>query len=198
MMKTITLALALALTIAAEPGSTSKSTRAMGSPTAPITLDLYTDFQCPHCKEFHDDTLPQLINEYVNTGKVYLVRHYFILKFPYSKLSATYAAAAEKIGRYNEASDALYKTQQGWSQTGNVDQAVCSALSPADAKKVRELVKDPSVLAEAEKDTEQGRTTNNVKSTPTLIVGHKGKKTTIEMAVSYPLLKRYLEGVLTQ
>jgi len=198
MMSKRPLAAALALLLivpAVAAGPSGNSTRAIGSPTAPITIELFSDFQCPHCKELHDETLPSLITDYVNTGKVYLVRHYFLLKFPYSRLSATYACAAEKIGRYDQACDALYKTQQSWGQTGKVDEAVCNALSPADAKKVRELVKDPSVAMEIEKDTALGMS-QNVKSTPTLIVVHNGKRTPIELAVSYPMLKRFLDGML--
>jgi hypothetical protein len=50
---------------------------------------------------------------------------------------------------------------------------------------------------EVEKDTLLGQG-QNVKSTPTLIVGHNGKKYPIELAVSFPLLKRFLDGLLTQ
>jgi protein-disulfide isomerase len=197
MTKTISIALAflaagsLAIVCGAGPGST----KALGSPTAPITIDLFSDFQCPHCKELHDETLPSLIADYVNTGKVYLVRHYFVLKFPYSHLAAVYACAAERIGKYNQACDALFQKQQIWGKTGNVDEAVCSVLSPADAQKVRALVKDPTVAMEVEKDTAIGMG-QNVKSTPTLIIEHNGKRTPIELVVSYPILKRYLDGLL--
>jgi protein-disulfide isomerase len=196
-MKRSIIALVFGLAVWAAAGSAAESTKAVGSATAPITIDLYSDFQCPHCKEFHDQVLPSLITDFVNTGKVYLVRHYFLLKFPYSRLAALYVSAAERIGKYNQASDALFQTQQVWSQTGNVDQAVCSVLSPADAQKVRALVKDPAVAMEVEKDTILGQG-QNVKSTPTLIVIHNGKRTPIEMAVSYPILKRFLDGMLTQ
>ena len=197
MMKTTPIALAFLLTIAVAAGPTGGSTKAMGSPTAPITIDLFSDFQCPHCKEFHDEILPSLVADFVNTGKVYLVRHYFVLKFPYSQLAANYACAAERIGRYNQACDALFQKQQVWGKTGNVDEAVCSVLPPAEAQKVRALVKDPTVAMEVEKDTATG-TAQNVKSTPTLIIVHNGKRTPIEVQVSYSILKRYLDGPLAQ
>jgi protein-disulfide isomerase len=196
MTKTL-IAIASLLAISVLVGAPAASTKALGSPTAPIVIDLYSDFQCPHCKDLHDNVMPQLIAEYVNTGKVYLVRHYFILKFPYSRLSALYAGAAEKIGRYNEASDALFRTQPVWSQTGNVDQAVTAALSPTDAQKVRNLVKDPTVAMEVEKDSLLG-TGQNVRSTPTMIFTHKGRKTTIDLVMSYSMLKRFLDGMLAQ
>ncbi len=196
-MKTTTIALLSFLLISAATLLAAASTKAMGSATAPMTIELFSDFQCPHCKEFHDETLPLLIADYVSTGKVYLVRHYFLLKFPYSRLSATYACAAEKIGKYNEVSDILFKTQRNWGQTGNVDAVVSSVLSPADAQKVRTLAKDPSIIAEIEKDTALG-TSESVRETPTMIIIHNGQRQPIAGVISYPILKMYLDKVLTR
>lgn len=173
------------------------STKALGSPTAPVIIELYSDFACPHCKEFHDETLPSLVNDFVNTGKVYLVRHYFLLKFQYSRLSASYACAAAKIGRYNEVSDALFLMQPSWSQTGNVDGTVAKVLTPADLQKVRALSKDPSVTKEIEDDTAQG-TADRVQQTPTMIIVHKGERIPVAGVISYPILKMYLEKVLAR
>jgi protein-disulfide isomerase len=43
----------------------------MGDPSAPVHIIQYSDFQCPYCLKFWTETEPQLIEEYVNTGKVY-------------------------------------------------------------------------------------------------------------------------------
>jgi protein-disulfide isomerase len=139
--------------------------------------------------------MPSLVRDYVNTGKVYLVRHYFLLKFPYSRLAASYAAAAEKIGQYDRVCDALFRNQQIWSQTGKVDDVACAVLTPADAQKVRALVKDPAVAQVIDQDTALG-VKNNVKGTPTLIISHNGTRTPIDVQVSYSILKRFLDGML--
>jgi protein-disulfide isomerase len=46
---------------------------AMGDPNAPVKIEEYADFQCPYCKEFSDNTLKQIEDTYVKTGKVYFV-----------------------------------------------------------------------------------------------------------------------------
>ncbi len=194
-MKTTLVLLLAMLMISAHGALAAGSTRAMGSPTAPVTIDLYSDFACPHCKEFHDETLPQVISDFVNTGKVYLVRHYFLLKFQYSRLAARYACAAERIGKYNEVSDVLYLTQRNWGINGNVDAVVSTVLSPADMQKVRALVKDPSVAAEIDKDTALG-TSEKITETPTMIIVHKGERIPVAGVISYPILKMYLDKVL--
>ena len=50
-----------------------------GSPDAPVTIDLYTDYQCPSCRVFYLDKLPALINDFVQTGKVRLIHRDFPL-----------------------------------------------------------------------------------------------------------------------
>ncbi len=45
----------------------------IGSPTAPLTLYYWRDFQCPFCKQFDTETLPALVSAYVDTGKLRIV-----------------------------------------------------------------------------------------------------------------------------
>jgi protein-disulfide isomerase len=44
----------------------------VGDPEAPVTLQIYADYQCPHCRSFFNDIEPQLIDDYVRTGQVRL------------------------------------------------------------------------------------------------------------------------------
>jgi protein-disulfide isomerase len=44
-----------------------------GDPNAPIKIEEFSDFQCPFCKRFYDETEALLVENYVATGKVYFV-----------------------------------------------------------------------------------------------------------------------------
>jgi protein-disulfide isomerase len=44
---------------------------ALGDPNAPVKIFAYSDYQCPFCKRFHDETEKLIIDTYVATGKVY-------------------------------------------------------------------------------------------------------------------------------
>ena len=48
---------------------------ALGSPDAPVTLVEYADLQCPYCAQWARETLPTLVDEYVETGKLRIVFH---------------------------------------------------------------------------------------------------------------------------
>jgi protein-disulfide isomerase len=42
----------------------------LGSPNAPVTLVEFADLQCPYCGEFARNALPQIVRDYVRTGRV--------------------------------------------------------------------------------------------------------------------------------
>jgi len=46
---------------------------AMGDPNAPVKMEEFSDFQCPYCKRFSDQTQKLIVEQYVATGKVYFV-----------------------------------------------------------------------------------------------------------------------------
>src|SRR5260370_32124580 len=95
----ISLALA-ALAISAFAAFTTKG---LGQSSAPVTIELFSDYQCPSCKSLHDQTVNQLIADYVQKGKVYLVHREFPLpQHQFARLAASYAAAAYRIGKYEQ------------------------------------------------------------------------------------------------
>lgn len=47
------------------------SSNSMGDPNAPVKILEFSDFQCPFCKRFSDETEMSIVEAYVKTGKVY-------------------------------------------------------------------------------------------------------------------------------
>ncbi len=60
---------------AVTPLSISMNGRTLGNANAPHTIDIWEDFQCPHCRDFTVDIELQIVANYVQTGKAKIVYH---------------------------------------------------------------------------------------------------------------------------
>ena len=47
----------------------------LGLATAPVTMEVYGDFQCPVCERSAMDSEPGLVNKYVTTGQLHIIHH---------------------------------------------------------------------------------------------------------------------------
>ena len=188
--------LVLALGVAGSPSAQTKTTRAVGPVTAAVRIDLFSDFQCPACKALHEQTIKRVKEEFAQTGKIRLVHHDFPLpQHKYARPAAILAAAADRLGKYDAVADALFHQQESWGQSGNVDAVVDSVLTPEERKKLREIAKDPAILANIERDIQLGERMK-VGSTPTMIVTHDGKPNPIVGVVTYPVFSKYLNTIV--
>lgn len=87
---------------------------AAGDPNAPIKITEFSDFQCPYCKRFADQTERQLVETYVATGKVYFVYRSFgsfIGKESGDAAQAAYCAGDQ--GKFWEFHDFLFANHTG-------------------------------------------------------------------------------------
>jgi len=168
-----------------------------GSPTATVTIEIYTDYECPSCAMLYRDFVPTLMAEYVRTGKVKLLHRDFPLpQHQHSRLAARYANAAGRLGYYDAAVEQIFKTQDKWSGTGDVDAQLVAVLPPGVMQKVREMVKNDATLdATVEADLAMVQT-DKVNQTPTLVVVSKGKRQPIAGAPQWNLFRSYLDKLL--
>ena len=72
-MKTLALVLGVSL-MGMAAGPEAVPGRTAGVPSAPLRMDLWSDFTCPHCKMLHEQILSRLMADYVTPGKAYLDR----------------------------------------------------------------------------------------------------------------------------
>src|SRR5713101_2549652 len=79
------------------------SLKALGSKSAPITVEVFSDFQCPSCRTVYQSVMRPVIDNYVSVGKVYLVHRDFPLPMhKYSREAARWANAAAQIGKFDK------------------------------------------------------------------------------------------------
>jgi protein-disulfide isomerase len=171
-----------------------------GSPTAPITIEIYTDYECPSCRNLYMTVLPSLNTDFVATGKVHLLHRDFPLpQHQFSKLATRYANAAGTIGKYDLVANQIFVTQPEWDQNGNVDAAVAKVLSAGDMERVRALVKNDTHLDDSvTRDVAMANQQDHVNETPTIVIVAKGKREVISGGMPYNILKQYLDNKLKQ
>jgi protein-disulfide isomerase len=189
---------------AAEPkvsASQLTALKALGSRSAPITIEIFSDFQCPACRNNFEATVRPLIDNYVVTGKVYLVHRDFPLPIhSHSRDAARWANAAAHLGKFEKVEAVLYAKQDTWGQSGNIEGALNGVLTPSELKRARQLVESGQLDAAIDSDIALGNS-KRVSQTPSLFVTHGGETTPLApgpRGVSYSFLKQYLDYLLKQ
>ncbi len=185
----------------------SAPVKTFGSPTAPITMEVFSDYECPSCRAFFEQTLRPMMNDYVAAGKVYLVQRDFPLPMhPYSHQAARWANAAAEIGKFEEVDSALFDNQNAWSADGNMVKYVAGAMSAADFKRVEKIMQgcEPqatsgcAVDAWISSDVALGNQVP-VRATPTYVISYKGRRLDPGSGVvSWPLLKQFFNSLMAQ
>jgi protein-disulfide isomerase len=188
--------------------------KSLGSPSAPIKMEVFSDYECPACGRFYEDTMKIMISDYVASGKVYLIHRDFPLPMHlYSRQAARWVNAAARIGKVETLERALFDNQMAWSEYGTenpkgiIKPIVEGALTPADFKRVEKLMqgcesdshdelKGCAVDEEIQRNIAIGQILP-VQQTPTFVITCRGQKYPPTAGViSWPILKQYLDALL--
>lgn len=187
----------------------------IGDPNAPVTMHIYSDFQCHFCKSFHDETLPQVIDDFVRDGQLKLVYHDFPrlgsdpnvadpedlsveISDPnnQSALAAHAAMCAGEQDEYLEMSDRIFGNFGG-VQTGAYNRANLNRfaddmdLNMTDFNECMDSARYVPALAQS---VEQGQG-QGVTATPMFILDNGSGDVNViqQTAEGYTLLKRQIE-----
>jgi protein-disulfide isomerase len=149
--------------------------RIQGSPTAPLWVIEVSDFQCPYCKQWHDETYSAFLDQYVRSGKVRLAYVNFPLGIHAHAWPAAEAAmCAGAQNKFWPMHDSLFATQGRW-ENGADPGATFDSLARAtglDMTRWRECVQSGKMrpLIQADHDRAQQA---GVGATPSFIIGDK-------------------------
>ncbi len=209
-VRIVILLIATLCAVSALPAAPAPDQTALRSPdktygvsTAPIKMEVYSDYQCPYCRAFYDQTLTQVIRHYVPSGKVFLVHHDFPM--PMHKYSGEAA---------------LYDKQDAWGSSGDIAKYIAAAMPASDFKRVEAIVKQGAMpapqahfpSADAMKgitrpcpvDTYIARDIRlgykiSAPGTPDFVITYKGHTfAPVYFAVSWPVLKQLFDTLLQQ
>jgi protein-disulfide isomerase len=86
---------------------------ALGAEDAPVTVEVWADYQCPYCALFTTQVEPGLIAQYVETGQARLVFRDLAFLGEESRWAAVAARLAEEQGAFWPYHDYLFANQMG-------------------------------------------------------------------------------------
>jgi protein-disulfide isomerase len=139
-----------------------------GLASARVVLIEYSEFQCPYCQQFVQNTLPRLTKDYIDTGRMRIVFRHFPLEriHPLAMAAAVASECASRQGRFWEMHDRLFAGQAELVETRLLPWAVEIG---ADAAEFRECAKGP-LTGLIRKSLTEARALG-VRSTPFFFVG---------------------------
>ena len=137
----------------------------------------WLDFQCPFCQRFETETLPTLIEKYVNTGKLKIV----FKDFQFLGEDSTTAGLAENAvweiapESYQAWHKAMYEKQDeengGWGKKEDIT-ALARTIPGIDADRVSALMEEKKEAYQKELDDDnQEGSKFGVTGTPGFVVG---------------------------
>jgi len=169
-----------------------------GSPSSPIRLEIFSDFQCSACREFYLNTIRPVLQEYSSKDKVCVI--YYEFPWPYHKYAreaARYAEAASRLGRQQALTvlDSIYTDQAQWSQDGNLEATVAKSLPRDEFQKLKKIMQDAGINYAIDKQIEFG-TKKDIRATPTLLIYYIGKQQRVEGIVTYLVMKQFIDSIV--
>jgi protein-disulfide isomerase len=167
----------------------------LGDADAPVTIVEFSDYQCPYCRRFAQDTLPQLRENEITDGTVRFVYKDFPLRqyHPKAEPMARAATCAGDQDSYWTLHDKLFDAQQNISgpRTARFDADKIPQWASEvglDMDRFTQCYNSSQYKVDVEDDFQQGRAMD-VSSTPTFIVYRTGSDTGTTVVGSHPYSK---------
>ncbi|MAG18296.1 MAG: hypothetical protein CL944_02380 [Candidatus Diapherotrites archaeon] len=162
-----------------------------GNADAPITIVEFSDFECPFCGRFYTDTLGQLREKYVETGKVKIIFRDFPLSFhPEATPAAEASECAADQGKFWEFHDLIFENQTTMSAASYKQWAADLGL---DTEQFNSCVDDGTHAAEVRADFAAGQAAG-VSGTPTFFIN--GQK--VVGAQPFSVFEQIIEAELAE
>ncbi|MFL5563082.1 MAG: DsbA family protein [Gemmatimonadaceae bacterium] len=168
--------------------------RIRGDSSAKLWLIMVSDFQCPYCRQWHDEVFATVMRDYVATGKVRIAYLNFPLGIHPNAMPAAEAAMCASVqGKFWEMHDAIFRTQDQWAGLPDPrpvfdSLATTVGVSPSAYRScVESRATRPMILADQQRASVAG-----VRATPTFFIGN-GQ---LEGAVPLPEFRAALDKAL--
>ncbi|NOH03290.1 MAG: DsbA family protein [Chloroflexi bacterium] len=177
---------------------------AVGNPDAPIKIEEYSDFQCPYCRVFFENTEKQLLSTYVADGTVYFVyRSFGTFIGPESAAAAEAAYCAGDQGKFWEMHDILFANQTGENAGAYSDRRIAAYAGRIglDRKEFNSCFNSRKYADMVEQDGKDGLLAG-IQATPSFVLSYtvngETKTRIIQGARSLDVFQQEIEAALAE
>jgi protein-disulfide isomerase len=140
----------------------------LGRTDAPLVMVEFTDYQCPFCKQFHENVLPELVKKYVETGKLRIVSRNLALPFHANAEPAARAAlCANEQQKYWTMREKLFASSSDLTATNIFAAAEAASL---DRAKFRSCLEAKTFETVVKKDGQEANAAG-ISGTPSFVLG---------------------------
>lgn len=157
-----------------QPGDTAGfSGYVKGSPTAPVEITEYADYQCPYCQTLATLQMPTIDERYIKTGRLrWRFRDFPLDQHPHARLAAHSAACADDQKKFWEQHDLIFQGQAEWSAEANATPIFrrYAEQNGLDVGRYDDCMESGKYAGRIKASHEEGVKVG-VNSTPTLLVG---------------------------
>ena len=171
----------------------------IGQANAAITIAAWGDFRCSFCKQFELNTLPLIVKDYVDTGKVKVVFMDFAFLGSNSTTAALYGRSVWKLypNAYPQWRTAMYSAQNEQGDPSFGDAAsmdkVNAKISGIDVAKVATDVKENRSVYEAQINADKAEAQKvGIGATPSFVIGTE----VVQGAYPYPTFQTAIDALL--
>ena len=145
----------------------------IGNADAKVTIVEYASMTCPHCRRFHEETLPKIKEKYLDTGKVRLV----LREFPFDPRAAAAFMLSRCAGddKYYAMVGTLFAQQDAWAHVEDAKTALLqlSKLAGFTQDSFDKCLTNQQLLNDVNEARERASKDFGVESTPTFFINGK-------------------------
>jgi protein-disulfide isomerase len=170
----------------------------VGNKDAPVTIAYWYDYQCPYCKINETTTMPQIMKDYVDTGKVKIVFKDFQFLGADSQTLGKFSHAVWEVSpaKFYQWHKTIFENQgtenTGWATQDAITALTKKVLNAEDTAKVIQLVADKGGEYQKIMDADKSEGASlGVQGTPAFIIG----KQFIAGAKPYTGMKALIDSV---
>ena len=171
------VALMLFSGVAAEHGGfEDQADPSIGSEDAEITMEIWCDFEGPFCKEFYQNSFPQIQDKYIDHGKVRAVFKDRPLQnmHPWSQDAATIMECVHRQSdsMYFDTSEEVYENQNSINNQTVEEDIIDYTVDEGASESQIDSCMDKEPLDEVKSDIEEAES-RNISATPTVVIGEE-------------------------